>query len=409
MNSKDQFWQDIAPIENRQRSNFGTKKAPTLVIGVPYLIISETNMPPYTKEWAWAGALALHLGFLMVLLTIPPIELPPKNIVQVKIITAPFDSSIQEPKLQTKTPVPPKIEKALIPPKNQVSTRQDPLQLEAVEPRFSVQVPPIDAQIPDAIVDPLTIANSKKLQATQSQPLVQEVPIIEDEPKEQVVTPQIRAIAPEKQVTLRTRQFELQRPIVEKELAGHAKLKNQQIAKIHTPNVKPIDIEELNRLEAQRALESSRQSIEPITTAPSAKGGELAPSGGPAASAQTSGVTSIAGGEPAAGGNNGSASSGVLPRQPRGAVPSQGVFNNNGASGGLAGMRRIGECAELNRERSDRCPDWNPLEPNRRQNIAQPIPKGVVSRTPPADPLPLCPPGTPHSNFGITCLPSGRQ
>lgn len=416
MNRDDQFWQDIAPIRNGQRNNFGKRKATALKIGVPYLIVRESNMHPHTRQWTWASALILHFGFFMALLTIPPIELPPKNIVKVEIINTPAPIPNETPVEPSKIIAQPKPDLAQPVPEKTVETEPAPQQKLEPVPDIAIKPPPLDAPLPDAIVNPINLENAKKLKTPAPKQLTQTLPTIEDEPEEQITVPNLRPIAPTPKANLQSRQIELQRPVVPKQIAGQSKLKKQQISKIQAPNVRPIDIEELNRLEAQRALEAARQSEAAPNTAPKVSGGELAPSGGgaPVASggppAGPSGVTSVVGGGiPAASGGAPSGGSAPLPRQPRGPVPGRNVFENGEASGGLAGMRRIGECAEINRERSDRCPDWNPLEPGRRNKVDVPVPKSVIPRKTPTDPLPLCPPGTPHSNFGITCLPSGRQ
>lgn len=128
-----------------------------------------------------------------------------------------------------------------------------------------------------------------------------------------------------------------------------------------------------------------------------AGGGASAPAGGGAGQA----------GMPTAAGGGGA--SGVLPRRPGGA----GVKTEfpTGVGGSLLSkMARTTECAQINRDRDGKCPDWDPIE-GRSPRLAKPMPVPVPKDAAPGryplgtNPLPLCQPGTPQAQFGLSCLP----
>jgi hypothetical protein len=102
-------------------------------------------------------------------------------------------------------------------------------------------------------------------------------------------------------------------------------------------------------------------------------------------------------------------SSGALPRRPGGA----GVKTEfpTGVGGTLLSkMARTGECAQISRDRDGKCPDWDPID-GRSPRLAKPMPVAVPKDAAPgryplgSNPLPLCKPGTPQAQFGLSCLP----
>ena len=165
----------------------------------------------------------------------------------------------------------------------------------------------------------------------------------------------------------------------------------------------------------------------------SASGGNAAAAGGTSGGGATSqanaqsgvgtsgGVTSLGGSlagggaSPSSGGGGqagsqaSAGSSGALPRRPGGA----GVKTEfpTGVGGTLLSkMARTGECAQINRDRDGKCPDWDPID-GRSPRLAKPMPVAVPKDAAPgryplgSNPLPLCKPGTPQAQFGLSCLP----
>lgn len=103
------------------------------------------------------------------------------------------------------------------------------------------------------------------------------------------------------------------------------------------------------------------------------------------------------------------APTGILPRRPGGS----GVKTEfpTGVGGNLLSkMARTGECAQINRQRDGKCPDWDPID-GRNPREQKPIPVAVPKDAAPGryplgtNPLPLCKPGTPQAQFGLSCLP----
>ncbi|GBF58484.1 hypothetical protein PbB2_02170 [Candidatus Phycosocius bacilliformis] len=152
-----------------------------------------------------------------------------------------------------------------------------------------------------------------------------------------------------------------------------------------------------------------------------ANGANSAGGSGAGAAAATGGVTSlsggmIAGGAPAtangvaSGASGGQPSgTGVLPRRPGGAGVKQ-EFPTGVGDSVLSRMARTSECAQINRPRDAKCPTWDPIEgrsPRQAQPIPVPVPKDAAPArfAPGTNPLPLCKPGTPQAQFGLSCLP----
>jgi uncharacterized membrane protein YgcG len=149
----------------------------------------------------------------------------------------------------------------------------------------------------------------------------------------------------------------------------------------------------------------------------------LSPSGGGAGSAGGAGGSggsggfaggagsagSAGGGGPPAAGSGGGGPSGVLPRRPGGARVPEAFPRSDGSL--LGQMDRTFDCSRIGRDRDARCPEWNPIEGRNARGAANfevPLPKGVI---PPryangTNPLPVCPPGTPGNQMGLSCLPS---
>ena len=101
---------------------------------------------------------------------------------------------------------------------------------------------------------------------------------------------------------------------------------------------------------------------------------------------------------------------GILPRRPGGASVRQ-PFPTDDSSTVLGRMNKTYDCSRLNRERDARCPVWDPVEGRNSQGAVEfaiPTPKGLPKLRNPAgtNPMPVCLPGTPGSQMGLSCLPS---
>lgn len=142
--------------------------------------------------------------------------------------------------------------------------------------------------------------------------------------------------------------------------------------------------------------------------------GGAATSGGSAAGGSSAGGAS-SGGSPAIpqSGNNGGSSvvggSGALPRRPGGAGVRQEFPRDDTSL--LGRMDKTFDCSRVGRERDARCPEWTPMEGRNGRGAAPipvPVPQGLPKLRAPAgtNPLPICPPGTPGSQMGLSCLPS---
>ncbi len=198
-------------------------------------------------------------------------------------------------------------------------------------------------------------------------------------------------------------------------------LPKSQIAlpKVQVPQIKASDL----RVPDEQAVADASGGN--AAAAGGANGGGAASQANAQAGAGTSGgVTSLggsfAGGGAAptasGGGSNGGqtaagsgAPTGILPRRPGGA----GVKTEfpTGVGGNLLSkMARTGECAQINRQRDGKCPDWDPIDgrnPREQKPIPVAVPKDAASGRYPlgTNPLPLCKPGTPQAQFGLSCLP----
>ena len=191
------------------------------------------------------------------------------------------------------------------------------------------------------------------------------------------------------------------------------------LPKVQVPQIKASDL----RVPEEQAVAASAGG-NAAAAGGAAGGGAAAQASAQAGAGSSGGVTSLGGsfaggaGMPAAGGGGQAGSqaasgpggpSGVLPRRPGGA----GVKTEfpTGVGGSLlAKMARTSECAQINRQRDGKCPDWDPIEgrsPREAKPMPVPVPKDAAPGRYPlgTNPLPLCKPGTPQAQFGLSCLP----
>ena len=415
----------------------------------------------FPEPWVWASALTLHLFLTAILIAIPPAEFKDPQVFGVEIITQPPPQEIAPKKLEpTKTEpkieVPTKLEKIAPELEKPVATEAQVAKfkfepkaiapiIEAIPSPASVRIPP-----PEELekIEPILPKNIEKKELINRKlvPVPKVAPI--DAMKFDENYEAIDEIKNLDKVTLAPAQKLIFRdnnriePKASNSAApislgsGALKGKNSIVPSIN-PNLL-IDEEKLIReaqaREAERfakeksALEQSareqtdtRAATKAANTAPIAKNGELAPSSG-------AGVTAIApivgvgrnagpnsggsnapngGGSQNVGGSTASPNSGngTLPRGPRIVGNGRNVFENNENGSLLARMARTADCSSINRERDEKCPNWQPLE-KATKAIPAPVPKNATRPQTGVDPLPECPIGTPQSNMGRTCLPS---
>lgn len=361
-----------------------------------------------------------------------------------------------EPPAETMQPPPPVAEKALAtpaevppvpppPPAKQVApevSKAPPVLSQADNPQPDIaaapveEAPPIPFQpIPAPLPKPVTLRpaapiliqpeaealqlKGQRLKATNA-PIVQAPPnlrvpdaVEEEEPPPYQPGP-LPSLAPAAAPNLRNLR---NRPITATPTqAAPLTLPKAQVAlpKVQVPQIRATD---LRVPEAQSAAESSASNA--ASAGGTNGGGAVAQANAQAGTGNSGGVTSLGGSF--AGGGGGQAGSGglssavpsgptgILPRRPGG--PGVKTEFPTGEGGGLlAKMARTGECAQINRQRDGKCPDWDPIE-GRSPRLAKPMPVPVPKDAAPgryplgSNPLPLCKPGTPQAQYGLSCLP----
>lgn len=150
-------------------------------------------------------------------------------------------------------------------------------------------------------------------------------------------------------------------------------------------------------------LPKAEKGVAPATS-PNAGANASAASASSSSSSAPAAVSNIGAVPPSSSGASGGA--GSLPRQPRiYSSPNSGnLFETKENNSLLAKMRRTADCTKIGEERDPRCPKFTAPNSNR-GSIPQALPKGVVPRNNNTiDPLPPCPPNSPHSNFGVICM-----
>ena len=343
----------------------------------------------------------------------------------------PVEAPIPQPPAQTKQ-VAPDVPKAppVLSQANNPKVDAAPAPLEEVAP---IPFKPIAAPLPKPVTlrpaSPiLTQPTPEALQVkgqrlkASSAPAVQAAPnlqvpdaVEEEEPPPYQPSP-LPTLAPAAAPNLRTLP---NRPITATPTqAAPMALPKSQVAlpKVQVPQIKAADL----RVPEEQAVANASGGN--AAAAGGTSGGVAASQARAQAGIGTSGgVTSLGGSfvgggvtpAPSGGGQAGSqvtaGSSGALPRRPGGA----GVKTEfpTGVGGSLLSkMARTGECAQINRDRDGKCPDWDPIE-GRSPRLAKPIPVAVPRDAAPgryplgSNPLPLCKPGTPQAQFGLSCLP----
>lgn len=385
----------------------------------------------YPQPWAIAGTVFGHLLLLAAIININPTTFDQEEVMNIAIIT------------------PPPAEVKPTPPENIKNEN-----IESKEITQNKAIKPIERQ-------------SEKRPIPQSQPekLQPEKAIDEpiERPKNIIIKPEnlksinrlnlkpseIKKLSEEEEIELqKVNPVQIQKPKFNKLTAPDLEIKQEyNPQKIEgNPNLKTvspnlnlpnknlhIDINRLNQqiddaqkqqdLARQRALEEQKQaaqkqdsSSEVIATNRNGRisanqGGAVGASGasvGSSASAGSSVGISASSGVTAIGG----ASGGILPNAPKSyGVPNyngRNVFEENENNSLLARMGRTADCARLNRERDEKCKDWQPLDGRMGKYIPPKTPNLPAAKPKNVDPLPLCPAGTPASNFGLTCLPENR-
>jgi hypothetical protein len=147
----------------------------------------------------------------------------------------------------------------------------------------------------------------------------------------------------------------------------------------------------------------------PSSGASISNGGSTRSAGGTSGQGASGIATSLPAAGPSPLGGSGPIT-GTLPRRPGGASVRQ-PFPRGDDQTILGKMDKTYDCSRLNRERDARCPSWDPIEGRNARGAARfevALPKGVAPprATKDINPLPVCPPGTPGNQFGLSCLPT---
>lgn len=363
------------------------------------------------------SALGLHLLLILALASIPPIDFKRDEILPVQIIEE--EKPPPPPPIIEKQEIPKPIEKIIPKPK------------EIIKPIEKEQPKPIEKQ-EEIEPAPIKMPEIKKLEVDIKKLKLQPNQNIEDQIKLKnidIKAPPIQEIENIPQPLPALHKVQINKPNLDnknintnqiqlnKQPANDINLKkiddNIPIDAPIMPNndLKKIQEETLKRQQELEALAKQNEaSKKPASNAPPAPNGELA---------KPSGVTSVGANNPPAGGQipagntnppqqNAGFGDGTLPKRP----PTYGskgrnIFEDGTSDGSLIG--RVGasfDCAKLGvKERQEKCPNWSPLEA-RHKNIDPMIPQGVKKYNGPQNPLPPCPPGSPNSNLGLSCLPS---
>lgn len=362
------------------------------------------------------AALSLHLALILALASIPPIDFKRDEILPVKIVQ---EEIPPPPPIIEKKEVPKPIEKIIPKPKEVVK----PIEKEQTIPeQKQEETEPAPVKMPE--IKKLEV-DIKKLKLQPNQNIENQIKLKNIDVKAPPIPQEVENIAPPlpalhkvqinrpnlENKNINTNQIEISKPI-----NNDVKLKKiDPNIKIDAPIMPNNDLKKLQEeaLKKQQELEAlakqSEAAKKPSANAPPAANGELA---------KPSGVTAVGGpppngvSQPAGGGQPPSSNSnfgdGTLPKRP----PTYGskgrnIFEEGASNGSLIG--RVGasfDCAKLGvKERQEKCPNWSPLE-SRHKNIDPMIPQGVKKYNGPQNPLPPCPPGSPTSNLGLSCLPS---
>ena len=353
---------------------------------------------------------------------------PPAEIIPVP--PPPVEAPIPPPPAPTKQ-VAPEVPKAppVLSQANNLKADVAPASVEEVAP---IPFKPIAAPLPKPVMlrpaspivtqptpDALQLKGQRLKAATapavQATPNLQVPDTVEDEEPPPYQPSPLPTLAPASAPNLRTLP---NRPITATptQAAPMALPKSQVgLPKVQVPQIKAADL----RVPEEQAAAS-------VSGGNAAAGGTSGGGAASQASAQagigtSGGVTSLGGSfagggalPSSGGGNQGGSqttagSSGALPRRPGGA----GVKTEfpTGVGGTLLSkMARTGECAQISRDRDGKCPDWDPID-GRSPRLAKPMPVAVPKDAAPgryplgSNPMPLCKPGTPQAQFGLSCLP----
>lgn len=170
--------------------------------------------------------------------------------------------------------------------------------------------------------------------------------------------------------------------------------------------------DEIERQKLLDALEKQKNAILPSNNAPVADGGELP---------KPSGVTAVspigappAAGNPPSGGQaplSGPQGTG-LPKKPASfGKGTKNLFEEGEDNSAIGKVGRAIDCAKLGqKERSEKCPNWRPLEAGAKKDIAPKPPVGFNPSKPTnQEPLKACPKDHPNGNLGLPCLPQKQQ
>jgi hypothetical protein len=400
--------------------DFGKLNGKARAVAIDESPFDENGFP---KPWVVAITIFGHLLLLVTMINIEPTVIRKENVVYgVDVINLPPTEQPQAQVSENTKPVlqPQSAPQQPLPPVPEQSTPEQ--LMPEPEPQVAPQIVPPE-QLPEELKK--EIIPPKKIQLSPQQVQTQKAQKLKANDIETLEEPEELNLAPLPNVTIQTPQLnKLQtRELDVKRNINPQKIDAPNNIKTANPNINQptndlrINVDELNQkidnqqrqsdLLRQKALDEQRQKLDATrqsANAPKASGGELAPPSGGG-----SGVTAIAGGSGASGGSLGAANGGgVLPNMPKSYGSGRNVFEENENGSLLARMGRSADCSSLNRERDEKCPNWEPLDGHLGGKIAPKVQPQYKAPPTHVDPLPTCPPGTPKSNFGLSCLPAKK-
>ncbi len=384
--------------------NFGNIGGKASALAFAESPFDENGFP---KPWVLAITIFGHLLLLVTLINIEPMIIKKDNVVYgVDIVEPPPIEKVPPPPVETSKPIP---QKEVPPIVRQAMPEPENVQQQAPQIVPQEQVP---EELKQEIIPPAKVQLSpQQIQMQKSQKLkMPNIDKIEEQEEINLATvPNLNVKTPQLN-KLQSPDIDVKRPINAQKLDAPNNIKTVNPNINRPANDLRINVDELNRnyeekqrqadMARQKAIDEQKQKQDAMrqsANAPKANGGELAPpSGG------SSGVTAIGGG---GGAPPSGASGGVLPNAPK-SYGGRNVFEENENGSLLAKMGRTADCAALNRQRDEKCPNWEPLDGHLGSKIAPKVQPQYKAPPTHVDPLPVCPPWTPKSNFGLSCLPA---
>lgn len=438
----------IPPKPKRRRAAIKTADA----IALPHLVdkanwFDENGMP---HPYVWVGVISFHLIFLYFLISIEPIIINKDPILGVEIIQLPKEEPIQEikkPIIEEKIPPVPQIKREIIEPKKfeaQKLITQEAKPIEEIAPKITLKQLKIQAQKQEIIKAQIQDRIEKIETKIEIPEQIEDFKLEEVKPKEiQINRDSLKIIDQKSKISnqkidtkinipQQIEDFEIENinpkdvKIINPNPNIVAKQNTKTLQKIDTKINIPIDappnpnsdnkkLDEEKQKELSKLLEQQKQNNNKLKADnPAAKDGELSKPSGITALNNGGGAPPVGGGGGGGGGQNlpNSGDGVILPKKPASFGKKGGnIFEGENENGSL--ISRVGQsldCAKLGqKERSEKCPNWEPLEGTIRTKIPPKAPIGFKPPSGPQSPLKPCPPNSPHSNLGVKCIGAPLQ